>query len=119
MDDPEAELHPFNFPDDIRSVYRNEDMGDNEESLNDLLTSLGEHQAGPSRLGRGKGKDIKLYNSIHQKSPIIGDTDTAIEYEDDDNLKETSDAINKAESEDVGDDVHALLHKSLLHISCG
>lgn len=34
-----------------------------------FFIGLGEHQAGPSRLGREKGKDLRVYNrAYHPKS---------------------------------------------------
>lgn len=69
-DDPETELHPFDFPDDIRSVYQNEDMADNEESLNDLLISLGENQAGPSDSVGEKEKTLESIILFIKGAPL-------------------------------------------------
>lgn len=69
-DDPETELHPIDFPDDIKSVYQNEDMADNEESLNDLLISLGENQAGPSDSVGEKEKTLESIILFIKGAPL-------------------------------------------------
>lgn len=98
--DPELEPSFNDFPDDIESVYQAEDMGDNEDSLNDLFIGLNEHQAGPSRLGSGKGKDIRLYNRIFHPSLDEGDASDKSDRSD-------------VEIEDSGEGTEAMLLREL------
>lgn len=111
IDDPESELPPFNFHDDIVSVYESENMGDNEDSLNDLFIGLGEHQAGPSRLGRGKGKDISVYNQVYRKNLVADEDDPIVEEEGEaDSDKELEDVVE-------GDDTNADVSEGVISIS--
>ena len=55
---------PIRLAEDLGSVCPIEGRDDDAEKLNDLFTYLNENQAGPSRQGRGRGKDINLFSGI-------------------------------------------------------
>lgn len=54
----------LNIADDLGSIFYAEELGDNLEKTNDLLHYFSQNEAGPSRLGRGRGKDIRLFPGI-------------------------------------------------------
>lgn len=54
---------PLNEIEDLGSVYRAEEV-DDIDKLNDLFTYFNEDVAGPSRVGPGRGKDIRMFPGI-------------------------------------------------------
>lgn len=55
---------PIHLADDLGSICPIGGRDEDVEKLNDLFTYLDQDQAGPSRLERGRGKDINLFPGI-------------------------------------------------------
>lgn len=49
---------------DLENVYQFGDLGEDLQRTNDLLHYFSQNEAGPSRTGRGRGKDINLFPGI-------------------------------------------------------
>lgn len=68
----------LNDIEDLGSIHRADEVGDDINKLNDLFTFMDQNEAGPSRLGRGRGKYIRLFPGIkdHLNDPNPEDEDS-------------------------------------------
>lgn len=76
---------PLDEVEDLGCIYRADEVGDNIDKLNDLFTFMDQSETSPSRLGRGCGKDIRLFlwTKDHLNNPDAEDEDnisTGIQY---------------------------------------
>ena len=79
-DSRDSSPRPIQLADDLGSVCPVGDKIDDVEKLNNLFTYLDQDQAGPSRLGRGRGKDINLFPGIRD---CLNDPETEDERQED------------------------------------
>lgn len=70
---------PYDDVEDLGSVYRVDEIGNDTKKFNDLFTFLNENVAGPSMVGRGRGKDIRMFPGMRDEylyDPILEDEDS-------------------------------------------